>query len=109
MIDILCLSNGKITNLKRCTFIVLDEADRMFDMGFEPQISKILGNVRPDRQTVMFSATFPKNVENLARKILNKPIEIVLGQKGNVCNNVEQNVEVRPENTKLLRLLEILG
>jgi len=36
MIDILCLSNGKITNLKRCTFIVLDEADRMFDMGFEP-------------------------------------------------------------------------
>ncbi len=42
---------------------MLDEADRMFDMGFEPQISRIIGNVRPDRQTVMFSATFPSQVK----------------------------------------------
>jgi ATP-dependent RNA helicase DDX46/PRP5 len=42
MIDVLCTSNGKITNLQRCTYVVLDEADRMFDMGFEPQITKIL-------------------------------------------------------------------
>ncbi len=43
---------------------VLDEADRMFDMGFEPQIMRIVQNIRPDRQTVMFSATFPRQVRS---------------------------------------------
>ena len=109
MIDVLTTSNGKITNLQRVTYVVLDEADRMFDMGFEPQISKIMGNVRPDRQTVMFSATFPKNVENLAKKILVKPVEIVVGARGQICKNVEQIVEVREETEKFRRLLEILG
>ena len=56
LIELLCLSNGKITNLFRTTFVVLDEADRMFDLGFEPQISKIIRNIRPQRQIVMFSA-----------------------------------------------------
>lgn len=55
---------------------MLDEADRMFDMGFEPQVMKIIDNIRPDRQVVMFSATFPRQMEALARRILNKPIEI---------------------------------
>jgi ATP-dependent RNA helicase DDX46/PRP5 len=49
LIDILTTSNGKITNLKRITYVVIDEADRMFDLGFEPQINKILANVRPDK------------------------------------------------------------
>ena len=109
MIDVLCTSGGKITNLKRVTYVILDEADRMFDLGFEPQIMKILSNVRPDKQTVMFSATFPKNVENLAKKILHKPVEIVVGARGQICNNIEQIIEVRDELTKFLRLLEILG
>ena len=60
MIDVLTTSSGRITNLKRCSYVVLDEADRMFDMGFEPQISRMLQNVRPDKQCVMFSATFPR-------------------------------------------------
>ena len=62
MIDILVTSGGKITNLHRVTYLVFDEADRMFDMGFEPQISRIHRNIRPSRQTVMFSATFPRSV-----------------------------------------------
>lgn len=62
MIDLLVTSNGKITNLRRVTYLVLDEADRMFDMGFEPQIMRIVNNIRPGRQTVMFSATFPRQV-----------------------------------------------
>ena len=62
MIDILVTSGGKITNLRRVTYLVLDEADRMFDMGFEPQISRITQNIRPDRQNIMFSATFPRSV-----------------------------------------------
>ena len=109
MIDVLTTSNGKITNLKRVSYIVLDEADRMFDMGFEPQISKIINNVRPDRQTVMFSATFPKNVENLAKKVLYKPIEIVVGNRGQVCKNVDQSIEFIEKDDKIFRLLELLG
>lgn len=62
--------------MRRVTYLVLDEADRMFDMGFEPQVMKIVNNIRPDRQTVLFSATFPRQMEALARKILDKPIEI---------------------------------
>ena len=49
MRDVLAASNGKITNLKRVSYVVLDEADRMLDMGFEPQIKVILQNCRPDK------------------------------------------------------------
>ena len=62
----LATSGGKITNLRRVTYLVMDEADRMFDMGFEPQITRIVSLIRPDRQTVMFSATFPRSVCALA-------------------------------------------
>jgi ATP-dependent RNA helicase DDX46/PRP5 len=91
------------------SYVVIDEADRMFDMGFEPQLSRILANIRPDRQTVMFSATFPKQIENLAKKILTKPVELVVGQRGQSCSNVTQYVEVLDDNQKLVRLLQILG
>jgi len=50
------------TNLRRVTYLVLDEADRMLDMGFEPQLRKIVSQIRPDRQTLMWSATWPKEV-----------------------------------------------
>jgi ATP-dependent RNA helicase DDX46/PRP5 len=78
MIDVLVTSNGTITNLRRVTMLVIDEADRMFDMGFEPQINRIIAQIRPDRQTVLFSATFPRQVEVLARAILDNPVEILV-------------------------------
>ncbi|KAK6140337.1 hypothetical protein DH2020_025932 [Rehmannia glutinosa] len=110
MIDILCTSSGKITNLRRVTYLVMDaEADRMFDMGFEPQITRIVQNTRPDRQTVLFSATFPRQVEILARKVLNKPVEIQVGGRSVVNKDITQLVEVRPESDRFLRLLELLG
>jgi ATP-dependent RNA helicase DDX46/PRP5 len=62
MIDILTANGGRVTNLRRVTYVVLDEADRMFDLGFAPQIMLMIDNIRPDRQTVLFSATFPKQV-----------------------------------------------
>ena len=86
--------------------MVLDEADHMFDMGFEPQVMKIVNNIRPDKQTVLFSATFPKQMDALARKILHKPLDITVG---GLAAEIEQIVEVRPEDTKFTRLLEILG
>ncbi|KIW38144.1 uncharacterized protein PV06_10104 [Exophiala oligosperma] len=109
MIDLLAANSGRVTNLRRVTYVVLDEADRMFDMGFEPQVMKILANIRPDRQTVLFSATFPRQMEALARKTLSKPIEIVVGGRSVVAPEITQVVEVREENTKFFRLLELLG
>ncbi|KIY73731.1 P-loop containing nucleoside triphosphate hydrolase protein [Cylindrobasidium torrendii FP15055 ss-10] len=109
MIDLLTANSGRVTNLKRVTYVVLDEADRMFDMGFEPQVMKIVNNIRPDRQTVLFSATFPKQMDSLARKILKKPLEITVGGRSVVAAEIEQIVEVRPDDTKFNRLLEILG
>ncbi|PSN49541.1 putative ATP-dependent RNA helicase DDX46 [Blattella germanica] len=109
MIDLLAANSGRVTNLKRVTYVVLDEADRMFDMGFEPQVMRIIENIRPDRQTVMFSATFPRQMEALARRILTKPIEIQVGGRSVVCKDVEQNVVVLEEEQKFLKLLELLG
>ncbi|CAH2093067.1 unnamed protein product [Euphydryas editha] len=109
MIDMLAANSGRVTNLRRVTYIVLDEADRMFDMGFEPQVMKIIDNVRPDRQTVMFSATFPRQMEALARRILQKPIEVQVGGRSVVCKEVEQHVAILEDEAKFFKLLELLG
>lgn len=109
MIDLLAANGGRVTNLQRVTYLVLDEADRMFDMGFEPQVMRIVNNARPDRQTVLFSATFPRQMEALARKVLHKPVEIIVGARSVVAPEITQIVEVRPETTKFRRVLELLG
>ncbi len=70
---------------------------------------KIVNNIRPDRQTVLFSATFPKQMDALARKILHKPLELTVGGRSVVAAEIEQLVEVRAEESKFNRLLEILG
>ncbi|KAK5899332.1 hypothetical protein CesoFtcFv8_008823 [Champsocephalus esox] len=103
------LECGK-TNLRRCTYLVLDEADRMLDMGFEPQIRKIVEQIRPDRQTLMWSATWPKEVRQLAEDFLKDYVQINVGalqlsanhnilQIVDVCNDMEKE-------DKLIRLLE---
>jgi ATP-dependent RNA helicase DDX46/PRP5 len=109
MIDLLTANSGRVTNLQRITYVCLDEADRMFDMGFEPQIMKIIMNTRPDRQTVLFSATFPPQVESLAKQVLERPIEITIGGRSTVNNDVKQIIEVRSQETKFHRLLQLLG
>lgn len=108
-IDLLMANSGRVTNLKRVTYLVLDEADRLFDMGFGPQVLKIVGNIRPDKQAVLFSATFPQNMEALARKILVRPLEIVVGLRSTVSSDIEQLVEVVDEDGKFLKLLDVLG
>lgn len=109
MIDMLAANSGRVTNLRRVTYVVLDEADRMFDLGFEPQVMRIIDNVQPGRQVVMFSATFPRQVEALAKRILNKPIEIMVGGRSIVCKDVTQEAVILEEEQKFLKLLELLG
>ena len=106
MIDMIKM---KVTNLQRVTYLVLDEADRMFDMGFEPQVMRVVDNCRPYKQVVLFSATFPRQMEALARRILMRPIEVQVGGRSVVCKDIEQNIHVIDDDKKFLKLLEVLG
>ncbi len=109
MIDLLAANQGRVVSLRSTTFIVLDEADRMFDMGFEPQVMKIFASIRPDRQTVLFSATMPRIIDALVKKVLDNPVEIIVGGKSVVAPEITQIVEIREEKDKFVRLLELLG
>ncbi|XP_035035996.2 probable ATP-dependent RNA helicase DDX17 isoform X1 [Hippoglossus stenolepis] len=102
------LEAGK-TNLQRCTYLVLDEADRMLDMGFEPQIRKIVDQIRPDRQTLMWSATWPKDVRQLAEDFLKDYVQINVGALELSANhNILQIVDVCMENEKDQKLIQLM-
>ncbi|KAK0410995.1 hypothetical protein QR680_005421 [Steinernema hermaphroditum] len=116
-VDVIIATPGRLldflenntTNLRRCTYLVLDEADRMLDMGFEPQIRKIVGQIRPDRQTMMFSATWPKEVRALAADFQNDAAFLNVGSMELSANhNITQKVEILDENEKQRRLMELL-
>ncbi|KAL1382605.1 P-loop containing nucleoside triphosphate hydrolase protein [Phyllosticta capitalensis] len=109
LIELLTSNNGRVTNLARVTYVVLDEADRMFDMGFSPQIQKVMSNIRPKRQTVLFSATFPPKLQSSAEQQLNDPVTILVGGRANVPPEVTQVIEIVEDDKKFSRLLGILG
>ncbi|KAI7203033.1 ATP-dependent RNA helicase [Hortaea werneckii] len=100
------LEAGK-TNLRRVTYLVLDEADRMLDMGFEPQIRKIVGQIRPDRQTCMWSATWPKEIRQLASDFQHNFIQVTIGSAELSANHrITQVVEVCSDFEKRDRMLK---
>ncbi|CAL9146814.1 DEAD-box ATP-dependent RNA helicase 24 [Musa acuminata AAA Group] len=106
LIDLLKM---KAVTMVRATYLVLDEADRMFDLGFEPQIRSIVGQIRPDRQTLLFSATMPYKVERLAREILSDPSRVTVGEVGMANEDITQVVNVIPSDAeKMPWLLERL-
>ncbi|KAL8106510.1 hypothetical protein AgCh_023323 [Apium graveolens] len=96
------------TSLSRISYVVLDEADRMLDMGFEPQIKEVMQNLPNKHQTLLFSATMPLEIEALAQEYLTDPVQVKVGKVSSPTANVSQILEKVPESEKIDRLLSLL-
>ncbi|CAN7999859.1 unnamed protein product [Ixodes pacificus] len=98
----------KMVNLDMCRYLCLDEADRMIDMGFEEDVRTIFSFFKGQRQTLLFSATMPKKIQNFARSALVKPITVNVGRAGAASLDVVQEVEYVKQEAKIVHLLETL-
>ncbi|DAZ94733.1 TPA: hypothetical protein N0F65_012686 [Lagenidium giganteum] len=96
-------------NLSHVTFVVLDEADRMLDDGFEKDIRKIIGSTHPERQIAMFSATWPQSIQALAHEFLEDPVKVTIGSDDLAASqNVTQIVEVVEDRARDARVHTLL-
>nr|CDS27666.1 ATP dependent RNA helicase abstrakt [Hymenolepis microstoma] len=105
LIDLL---EKKFLNLEICRYLVLDEADRMIDMGFEEEVRTIFSYFKGQRQTLLFSATMPKKIQNFAKSALVKPVTVNVGRAGAASLNVAQEVTYVKLEAKIPELLETL-
>jgi len=102
------LMNQKVYIPDRVGIIVIDEADRMLDAGFLPQIKRVLQSARKERQTMLFSATMPKSISSLAGAFMKIPIRIEIAPQGTLSETVEQEVFIVAKNDKMRLLDSIL-
>lgn len=100
--------NKKMVNLDVCRYLCLDEADRMIDMGFEEDVRTIFSYFKAQRQTLLFSATMPKKIQNFARSALVRPITVNVGRAGAASMNIVQEVVFVKTEAKIVFILECL-
>lgn len=100
--------NKKRMTMDFCRYLVLDEADRLIDTGFEEEVRSIIDHFHHQRQTILFSATMPKKIQNFAKSSLVKPIQVNVGRAGAVSLDVFQEVEYIKQENKIFYLLECL-
>lgn len=98
-----------VLNLKNIKIVTLDEADRMFDIGFFPDIKKILGMISPSRQTLLFSATISPEIAQIAFKFMKTPVRIEIAPSGTVSSGVNQEIFILNKEEKLSLLEKILA
>jgi superfamily II DNA/RNA helicase len=108
-VDVLIATPGRLLDLfgrgkillTGCELLVIDEADRMLDMGFIPDIEEICSKLPKNRQTLLFSATMPPPIEKLAAKFLNEPKRVEVARPATANVNIEQRlIQVRPDKKK---------
>jgi ATP-dependent RNA helicase RhlE len=116
-VDILVATPGRLLDLiergnvklGQVTFFVLDEADRMFDMGFVRDVRRISGMVNKDRQTLLFSATMPNDIAKLANEILKNPEKVEIAPQGRTVDRIDQRVYFVNSTTKRALLSHLLS
>lgn len=94
----------RATNLERVTYLVLDEADCMLDMGFAPQMNTIVSQIRPDRQTLLWSATWPREVRDIASRFTKNPIKVTVGSTNDLkaSDTITQHCRILDASQNLL-------
>ncbi len=105
LIDLMEQKHAKLQNVG---VLVLDEADRMLDMGFAPQLKKIMAVVPQERQTLLFSATMPEQIAQIARQFMKKPLRVEVAPAGTSAEKVDQEVYIVPRAEKIELLERIL-
>ncbi|CAF0984427.1 unnamed protein product [Adineta ricciae] len=105
---LISMLDKKILFLDVCRYLCMDEADRMIDLGFEEEVRNIMSHFKAQRQTLLFSATMPKKIQNFAKSALVKPITINVGRAGAASLEVKQELEYVAPEARVIALLAAL-